>query len=313
MSEKNFIHYVKINLSIFKYVGFAAFSIDKNNQVYITLMDVFCYAASSCIGIFIIYNSWLQNDVKVDKNFLIDFGNLISANVAVVISLISMLLYFIEYKKIWQLVLFLHKVDEQLISLGLKLNHMLITLFYFSVTVANFILIMVPLNIAMNRLNMSMSNILIYNYSGMYFSLSMGGVLTISLCFLIRSKNILDAIKLNFRFLEDQNSFQVRDNKRETQVMVKLNQIYHDLFKALEKASHVGGLCSLLGYFLCFVFSIYTGFVCYKALTTSDTQMKQKAIFTVLWFLYLIFFPALITILGEAVEQNVNCHLIIKI
>ena len=121
MSGKDFMHYVKINLSVFKYIGFAAFTIDRNNnKVYITLLDILCYAAPSCLGIFIIYNSWAHNDVKVDKNFLIDFGNLISANVAVVISLISMLLYFIKYKEIWQLCLLLHKVDEQVCSNATK-------------------------------------------------------------------------------------------------------------------------------------------------------------------------------------------------
>lgn len=113
MSEKNFIHYVKLNLSIFKYIGFASFTIDKNNQVYITWLDVLCYAASTCLGIYIIYNSWIQNDVKVDENFLINFGNLISANTAVLIALISMLIYFINFKEIWEMVLLLDKVDVQ--------------------------------------------------------------------------------------------------------------------------------------------------------------------------------------------------------
>lgn len=113
MSDKNFVHYVKINLSIFKYIGFASFTIDKNNHVCISLLDIISYGASTFLGIFIIYNSWTQNDVKVNENFLINSGNLISANAAVGIALISMLIYFVNYKEIWELILLLHKVDVQ--------------------------------------------------------------------------------------------------------------------------------------------------------------------------------------------------------
>ena len=88
--------------------------------------------------------------------------------------------------------------------------------------------------------------------------------------------------------------------------MVKLHQTYHDLYKAQAKAINVGGFISLFGYFLCFIFSIYTGFFCYKGLKAADTEMQQKAIFTVIWFLYLIFFPAIITIICENVERNVS-------
>lgn len=85
-----------------------------------------------------------------------------------------------------------------------------------------------------------------------------------------------------------------------------MNEIYHDLISTTEKVSQVFGFGSMLGTCLCFLYSLNTFYLSYKAFFDHEDELIEKAFITVAFWLFIEFYFVLIFGICEATRFYVN-------
>lgn len=115
MSQKHDIRaFVKRNVKIAKYSsGFCAFSIDENDKTFYKPIDFVLLIFHLSIGALICAFSLCSVDWSSMKDSIIDVGNQVTANFAILVSLVSILVTTIAKDHIWSPVLRFSEIDEK--------------------------------------------------------------------------------------------------------------------------------------------------------------------------------------------------------
>jgi hypothetical protein len=167
-------------------------------------------------------------------------------------------------------------------------------------------LLLIPFAFLMNHYDESLTNIILFIYSGVYFSLSMGAVASCLLCIDVRLSNIKKVLKMNFNISSLRSGRDVHDYVAENRILVKLNEVYRDLHFGMGETSRIFGIAGMLGIFLCFLYSIHTAFITYKSLYAHDNDTNGKAVITIFWWLFTVFYPIIIIAYCELIKHNVS-------
>lgn len=112
--KKNIIAFVKRSVKIAKYSsGFCAFSIDENNETFYRPIDFVLLIFHLSIGVIICAFSLCSVDWSSMKDSIIDVGNQVTANFAILVSLVSILITTIAKDHVWGPVLRFSDIDER--------------------------------------------------------------------------------------------------------------------------------------------------------------------------------------------------------
>lgn len=206
---------MSIEISKFS-LGFCAFTVDEKNKAYYTPLDCFLLMTHLTIGSSICAFSLYSVDWSSMKNSIIDVGNQVTANYAILVSLASIIFSTVSKDQVWGTVMKFNDIDDivwhQCLFVGVNMNYWFISLtlqlysvgheinfnilkIYFLIMTSGSLLIMIPLIGQMYIIDEPISQILLVFYSTFYFNFSMGALSTAEVNCIVRLRSLHNVLR----------------------------------------------------------------------------------------------------------------------
>jgi len=112
MTHLTYLEFCEIIEKYMKVTGFAAFSV-KGEIIFVTSTDLIIFVISLAIGVYMCLLSWTSIDMNANKSAIISYGNILTINCAIVIALISMVMFFVLRQELWNVVVKCSSIDEK--------------------------------------------------------------------------------------------------------------------------------------------------------------------------------------------------------
>lgn len=299
MSEDITIRYSITTLKVFKIFGIACFTIE-NRKPTTKLWDLFYLVNSVLIGISFLYMLSIYHDkLIVSKSEIVDMGNYVTYNLTLLTDIIVIMLMFVFRYEIWNLILNMHEIENKFKSIGRNEDFSKVAvgiLGIFSAIVA----LSIPIAIITYNLHGSLLNTGLSFYSGMYFVLIVGMVISFIQGMIIR-------MQIVYRVLESINRDRsyvtavVDNNSRNDglKIIRTLIEIYSKIIQLQETVSICLGVQTMLLFGLLFFCTILTNFIVIKNLSTDGFLSGSTVSGIIITSYYHVFVTAIIHVCNQ--------------
>jgi hypothetical protein len=164
----------------------------------------------------------------------------------------------------------------------------------------------------LNYFNEPFTEIVLYIYSAIYYSICMSSCASLHYCLLQRYQMIVEILTYLYTIVSIalknlMTPFNYRENSSvaSENVILILHKIYSMEVEILEKLTELFSFSTMLGFALSAVYSVYTVFLSYKVFIDGEDALYEKALINIAWCLFLNFYPLLIIATCEYSESEV--------
>lgn len=286
-----------VTFKIFRIFGFTCFSIE--NEKLVTKFTDFLYLLCSILtGSGLIYLVLMyHDDLTVSKSHIVNAGNYVIYLVSLSTNIIIVLLVFYFRQDLWNMVLDFYEIECKFRSIGVFEDYTTLAIGRL-LSLALMIALSVPLTIVSYQFHGSILNCGISLYSGLYFMLLIGTVISCVHGIIARVKfvgNVLQSM-----LPSSSNMIAVHELKEDPEKIGAMIEIFSILIRVNNVVNQCFGVPTMIEFGVLFFHTLLTNFIAIKNLST-DGYLDGSTVSGMMYSTYYhLFIVAIIYVCSQA-------------